>query len=125
MVTPEILETCLKELAGCGPPWLMVKDSNEFGWRVWTPEDTKAICSRLNSFGPSSGGSPNVACYNAKEAARAMGVSISTLKELLRRKENPIPHIRNGRMIMIPVKALERWLLEECRRNEGRPWGNT
>ena len=125
MVTPETFEMFLEDLTGHELPCLMVRDSNEFGWKLWDSEHSKATCTWINSLGHDSGGGPGVTCYNAKEAARAMGVSISTLQGLLRRKENPIPHIRIGRRIMIPVKALELWLLDECRRNEGRPWGNT
>lgn len=45
------------------------------------------------------------------EAARAIGVSERTLRQLLPR----IPHLREGGVVLIPVRALERWLEAEAR----------
>lgn len=40
------------------------------------------------------------------EAAIALGISERKLRELLPR----LPHVREGGVVLLPVKALERWL---------------
>jgi len=47
------------------------------------------------------------------EAARALGISERTFRDLLPR----IPHLRTeeGGAVLIPVRALENWLEEEAR----------
>lgn len=45
-----------------------------------------------------------------------MGVSLTTLDALMNRANHPIPHIRLGRKVIIPVKGLETWLAEEAER---------
>lgn len=43
-----------------------------------------------------------------RAAARALGVSERTLFEWTRKGE--VPHVRHGRTVLYPVKALEAWL---------------
>ena len=56
--------------------------------------------------------SNQLAYYNLKEAAK--------LVTWLNRPDNPIPHIRDGRRILIPGFQLMVWLKEESDRNIGR-----
>lgn len=118
MINREELDIFLKDLAGCEPPCLMVKDpGSDLSWRFWTDDDSEAMCSWLNGLAPEPE-PKGVACYNAKQAAEAMGVAISTVLGLLRREKDPIPHFRSGRRLVIPVAALAEWLKEECGRTE-------
>jgi excisionase family DNA binding protein len=45
------------------------------------------------------------------EAATALGVSERTLRSMLSR----LPHFREGGAVLIPVRALERWLEERVK----------
>lgn len=64
--------------------------------------------------------SPKRLTYTRREAATALGVSLPVLDALMNRKDNPLPRIRHGyKLILIPVAALEQWVLEEAARNSG------
>lgn len=47
-----------------------------------------------------------------KDAARALGVGERKLWELTADRTSGIPHIRFGKVLLYPVKELERWLSE-------------
>ena len=49
-----------------------------------------------------------------------MGVSRSTVDELLRRETNPIPSFRLGRRYVIPTRELVEWLGEEAARSRSK-----
>lgn len=53
---------------------------------------------------------------NRKEAAAAGGISLPTLDAYLKRVDNPIPHFRAGRKVLIPAEGLRRWIEEEAQR---------
>ncbi len=113
MITPEVLEQFIKDRYGS----LLTKDQeSELGWKSWTAEDTEALCEWLSLN--SNGHDPNgVTCYNAKDAAVKAKVSVPTFRKWLRRRDNPIPHVRVGRMIRIPEFLLMEWLREEAGRH--------
>ena len=113
MITPEVLEQFIKDRYGN----LLTKDpESELGWKSWTADDTQALCEWLADNG--NGNDPNgVTCYNQKEAAERVNVSVPKLQEWLRRRNNPLPHVRDGRMIRIPEFLLAEWLREEARRH--------
>lgn len=46
--------------------------------------------------------------YNRKETAVYLGMAENTLLKLL--NNGTIPHIRAGRRILVPIKALDEWL---------------
>jgi len=48
--------------------------------------------------------------YNRKETAVYLGMAENTLLKLL--KNGTIPHIRTGRRILVPIKALDEWLIK-------------
>ena len=105
-------------------PLLLAQDTDApTGWRQWSDEDSEALCAWVSAR--VEGGAANVsgaACYNAKEASRVLGVSQPKLQIWLRRRDRPIPHIRDGRKILIPLVLLEEWVRAEAMRNiEGRP----
>jgi len=54
--------------------------------------------------------------YTRKECSEKTGMSLPMLDAFLHRSESPMPHICVGRKILIPVNALEVWLLEEVKR---------
>lgn len=63
---------------------------------------------------------PKRLTYSRREAAMALGVSLPTLDAFMNRQENPLPRIRQGyKLTLIPVAALEQWVLEEAARNSG------
>ena len=44
------------------------------------------------------------------ECAAAIGVNSKTVRETIRRVNNPLPSVRVGRRVMIPVARLARWM---------------
>ena len=52
------------------------------------------------------------------EAARELSVSLPVLDAWLHRAENPLPHIRCSRRVIIPADGLQAWLSEEVARNQ-------
>ena len=64
-------------------------------------------------------------CRNLGETAQALGVSPQTVTNWMRRGENPLPHVRDGRRILIPDAILDRWIEDEAARNAaGNAAGN-
>ena len=54
----------------------------------------------------------------APEAARAIGISERALWSLT--NAGQIPHVRVGRAVVYPLRALEEWLLEQARKSTRR-----
>ncbi len=50
------------------------------------------------------------------EAAAALGISERKLRELL----PELPTVRRGRIVLIPVEPLRKWLRDESRAEKGR-----
>ena len=113
MISPEVLEQFIKDRYGS----LLTKDQESaLGWNPWSAEDTQALCEWLSLN--SNAHDPNgVTCYNQTEAADRVGVSVPKFQEWIRRRDNPIPHVRDGRMILIPEFLLMEWLREEAGRS--------
>ena len=121
MPTPADLARFLEELDGTGHPLILVRDpTTDSGWRLVTMEDLQVLWERLTAKADENAARSNqLACYNLKEAARLVGVSTSKMQTWLNRRDNPIPHIRDGRTIRIPDFQLMVWLKEESDRNIG------
>ncbi len=51
-----------------------------------------------------------------KEIAARFGVCLATLDAWLHRAENPLPHVRAGKKIIISIEAADRWFSEEAAR---------
>jgi len=51
--------------------------------------------------------------YNAKEAAKVLGIGTSKVYDLLH--EGKIPHVKLGRTFIIPKQGLENWLQEQSK----------
>lgn len=54
--------------------------------------------------------------YTRKEAAEVGCISLPTLDAFLNRENNPIPHLRIGRKVLIPVEGFRGWLMAESER---------
>ena len=113
-LVPAELETFLSDRCGnTDGPALLARDvDSEIGWRPWTSEDSRALCEWLAE----QSSSDDLPCYNLKEAAARVGISVPTMQTWLRRAEHPVPHVRDGRTIRIPAFLLREWLTEEARR---------
>lgn len=58
----------------------------------------------------------NTLVYTRHEAAELINLSIPTLEIYMKRVDNPIPHLRVGRRVLIPAEGLRRWVEEEAKR---------
>lgn len=119
-MTPEDLERFLVALCGAAEqPLLLARDeTSEIGWRPWTGADSQALCDWLSDkVDQDLGHSRDIACYKLKEAARLVGVSVPKFQSWLRRRDHPVPHVRDGRLILIPASLLAEWLREESERS--------
>lgn len=113
--TPEDLVAFLKQLLGTDAlPLLQARDlASDTGWRRWTKEDTQALCEWFTAkASEDSRRFDHLAFLNINEAAKYLNVSGAQVQIWLRRRENPIPHMKEGRTYRIPVLLLERWIEE-------------
>ena len=55
-------------------------------------------------------------CFNAREAAEALGVPLPTFYELSNRAG--FPRVKVGRRTLVPVDALREWLAREAARRD-------
>ena len=119
MAESTVFERLLIALRGGGDQFLiLVEDSEvETGWRIVTEADLAEIARSLESNAAECAGLPARLCYNVEEAARSVGVSVHKFNTWIRRAEHPVPHIRDGRRILIPIHLLVQWLAEEAAKN--------
>ena len=122
MAEATVFERLLIALRGGGDRVLvLVEDSGvETGWRIVTEADLAEIGRSLESASAEDTGLPGRLCCNVEEAARSVGVSVHKFNTWIRRAENPVPHIRDGRRILIPIQLLANWLADEAARNVGQ-----
>ena len=109
----------LQRLSGSdAQPLLLVRDPGPgVGWRSWTQEDSDALLGWASrAFGERSDES-RYGCFNQKQLSELMGVSVPKVTEWLRRVDYPLPHIKNGRVILVPTFILEEWMREESARS--------
>lgn len=59
-----------------------------------------------------TGGNQERLAYSLQEAAQAMGVSVPTMREWV--ELTGFPAFRAGRRYVIPVAALEAWLVDQA-----------
>ncbi len=52
--------------------------------------------------------------YTRQQAAKELQVSLHILDRWMYRSERPIPHLRDGRIILIPVDHLRDWANKEA-----------
>ena len=116
MTSPEELEQYLGQRYG-GASALIVRDpDSSTGFREWNDEDTRSLCRWIDS--PNGTSKPPASiCHNLEQTAAVMGVGTHTVQGWLRREQDPLPHIRDGRRILVPHFLLIRWVKEEAERN--------
>ena len=105
---------------------LMVKDtdpSSPTGIRSWKPTDTANLAKWLrkhaklqptdsnNKATGEASGEPF--CLNVRQAAAKAGVGIKTIRSWTTKPTNPLPHMRDGRRVIIPVATFNDWLQQE------------
>ena len=119
MAESTVFERLLIALRGGGDQFLiLVEDSEvETGWRIVTEANLAEIARSLESNAVECAGLPARLCYNVEEAARSVGVSVHKFNTWIRRAEHPVPHIRDGRRILIPIHLLVQWIAEEAAKN--------
>ena len=96
---------------------ILVEDSAAAGWRILSEDDLDEISRSFETDTPANHAMPGRLCYNVEEAAQPVDVSVHKCQSWLRRAEHPLPHIRDGRRILIPVNLLTEWLRDEVARH--------
>ena len=120
ILNPEDFEKFLENWCGeDSRPLLQVRDStSDIGWRCWIPEDTQGVCQWFTTKANEDGTRPEkLICYNVKQAAELMGVSAAKFMPWLKRRDNPVPHIKEGRKYLIPGNLLAQWIKDEAARS--------
>ena len=121
MITPEDIESQLRMLSGeedCLP--LIRDNSSDTGMRLWNNEDSGTFCEwLLAEKEEAENGASELACYNQKQVAEMLGFSVAKIKCWMDRKEDPMPHIQDGRLKRVPHFMLKEWLREESLRCAG------
>ena len=123
MLTPSLLQDYFQQyLESKHSPLLLARDhSSDTGWRRWTSEDDEALCDWLaEKVRAGVIGTSQITCYNLKEVAALLGVSVPKVQTWLRRQDHPLPHIRDGRIIMVPDFLLKDWLKSEAAKPKPR-----
>ena len=112
----------LAELRGKGDRLVILVEDAEIdsGWRVVPEADLLEIWRAVESSTPLEDGVPGRLCFNIAEVAEAVGVSQHKVQEWLRRAVNPLPHIKDGRRIIVPADLLTEWLRDEAGRQMSR-----
>ena len=59
------------------------------------------------------------ATMTRQQTADYLNVGLTTLDKMISRRDNPLPHIRVGRRVIIPREALEAWIVTETERQSG------
>ena len=49
-----------------------------------------------------------------QETCEYLGLGVTTVRKLMKRKEHPLPVVRAGKRILVPIGRLEKWLDEEA-----------
>ena len=123
-INVEDLNGFLQNLSGSDSGFpLFVRDSqSDFGWRPWTDDHSSAFGI---GFPPGSRNSPTGVVTSASirsSSPSSWGVSVLKVTEWLRRGEYPLPHNKNGRVILVPAFIFKEWMREEPTRSVGGYW---
>ena len=112
MIKPEDIEKLLKELgSGDGHLPLFRDDGAETGLRPWTADDSVALCRLLLALSEERNDiRHDLTCFNQREVAELLGVSVHKIQALYRRVDQPIPHIQDGRRMISPAFLLKEWM---------------
>lgn len=117
ITTPADLEQYLEERYRARGALFVRDPEADAGFRTWTAGDTEALCRWINESRRPETARPFRVCHNLEQTAEVLGVGIQTAQAWLRREHNPLPHIRDGRRIIVPHFMLIRWMVEETKRS--------
>ena len=101
---------------------LLVKDndpSSPTGIRNWKSTDTANLDKWLRKYTPPQPtGKPKEApadpiCLNVRQAAEKAGVGTKTIRSWMTRTTDPLPHMRDGRRVIIPLTTFTNWLEQQ------------
>ena len=105
---------------------LLLKDedpSSPTGLRPWKATDTANLAKWLGKHAKSqpvagTNKAPGQAsgepfCLNVRQAAEKAGVGIKTIRSWTTKSTNPLPHMRDGRRVIIPIATFTDWLQQE------------
>lgn len=56
--------------------------------------------------------------YTRKEGAKTFGVGLNQFDALLRRAVDPVPSIRVGKRVLIPVQEFKQWISRQVEKRE-------
>ena len=117
MTEPEAITTYLQQRYGADG--VMVRDPENNSWmRPWGREDSDELSRLLEQQEEQSRAETQAnTCRNLEQTATLLGIGTQTLQGWLRRKDNPLPHIRDGRRIIIADFILTEWIRAESERN--------
>ncbi len=108
MTAPGQLERRLEQYLGeryGSPSALIIRDpESNSGLREWRAGDTEALCRWIDG-GSAPAAAPARICHNLEQTAAAMGVGTHTVQAWLRRERDPLPHIRDGRRVLVPTSC--------------------
>ena len=115
--TPDELNGFLQTLSGSDiQPALLVRDPEcGMGLRPWTDEDSGALLEWVSAEAQDA--SAELHCLNQNEVAALLNVSVQTAMQWIRRGCDPIPHVKHGRTIRVPLFMLREWLRDESARS--------
>ena len=57
--------------------------------------------------------------YSSRDIKEILHAGNSTLHELLNREDDPIPHFRLGRRIIVPCDQFQEWLIKQTTNAQG------
>ena len=92
---------------------LIVRDpGSPTGLREWSDQDTQDLTLwwERNNLGHQT------TCLNLVRTAETLGLSIHSTQRLMRRERDPLPHMRDGRRIIVPTFLLTQWIADEVQR---------
>ena len=117
MTEPEAITTYLQQRYGADG--VMVRDPENTSWmRPWGREDSDELSRLLEQQAEQRRAETQAnTCRNLEQTATLLGIGTQTLQGWLRRKDNPLPHIRDGRRIIIPDFLLTEWIRAESERS--------
>ena len=120
MTLPELISVYFETQLGPNDQALIMNSETPKQLRDWSQEDSNNLAAWLQTQAPSPEPRDTPPqerlCHNVAQAAATVGVGPHTIQAWISRDNNPLPHIRDHRRIIIPHFLLVEWLREEANR---------
>lgn len=114
MTLPELITMYFETQLGPNDQALIMNSETPKQLRDWSEEDSNNLAAWLQTQAapPEPKGAPphERLCHNVAQAAAIVGVGPHTIQAWISRDNNPLPHIRHHRRIIIPHFLLIEWL---------------